>query len=491
MVILACLFGAASLLPLLLAERGGPGNLAAVIPPTSFLLLLCVSAIILVNARATGQTNGIRVFALGPWYLVATAVGFAITSYAWTIPQGGSSAQIRTDSVVAALYLVCLAVAAWTIGYTMGPPQLLRAGAARVMSQVCGSGVARLRSPATPSVFFGIGLLGKAGQLRAGQYGYLSDPRQLLESPSPFTQALLALSDMTLFGIVLATIAAVQAGAPKSRYGILSTMLAIEVLLGLLAGHKIDFLFALLGPLVVFAIARPRLMRPLLIFGVIGFLFVTQFVGAYREVVRSDGRNISAREATAALPSILSATATTNSFTGTATASREALATRMRAIDNVAIIVQKSPEIPPVGVAPLFSAPVLGVVPRAIWPAKPVLATGYEFSQQYYGTSSSIRSSAAVTTVGDLYRHAGVLAVVIGMVCLGAAIRLVDDVAHPWQNLRYTLVYVSLFASFIDIEAGVVGLVAGLPRVLGVALVASYLAFRPQSGNESTAVANT
>ena len=65
--------------------------------------------------------------------------------------------------------------------------------------------------------------------------------------------------------------------------------------------------------------------------------------------------------------------------------------------------------------------PVLGFIPRSVWPTKPVLAAGYEVLQEYYGMPASVHSSVAVTPYGDLYRRGGVAVVIAGMLVLACS----------------------------------------------------------------------
>jgi hypothetical protein len=40
--------------------------------------------------------------------------------------------------------------------------------------------------------------------------------------------------------------------------------------------------------------------------------------------------------------------------------------------------------------AQLVEAPIATLVPRAVWPGKPILNTGYEFSQIYYALPATV-----------------------------------------------------------------------------------------------------
>jgi hypothetical protein len=126
----------------------------------------------------------------------------------------------------------------------------------------------------------------------------------------------------------------------------------------------------------------------------------------------------------------------------------------------------------------LASAPFVGLIPRAIWPDKPVFANGYQFSQEYYGTSSRTYTSAAVTPLGDLYRHGGLVVVAIGMLLLGMVCRLFDLVIRPDLDPR-TICFVLVFLPVIvKSEMDVYTLLLSIPTGIVTALLGSRLICR-------------
>ena len=61
------------------------------------------------------------------------------------------------------------------------------------------------------------------------------------------------------------------------------------------------------------------------------------------------------------------------------------LAQRIRTIDSPAIIMQRTPaQIPYSNPAQLVISPVIDLIPRILWPGKPILTVGYQISQEYY-----------------------------------------------------------------------------------------------------------
>jgi hypothetical protein len=154
---------------------------------------------------------------------------------------------------------------------------------------------------------------------------------------------------------------------------------------------------------------------------------------------------------------------------------------RIREIDSPAVIIQRTPsEVPFSSPADLVAAPVAGMVPRALWPGKPILDAGYQFSQEYYGLPPTVYTSSAVTPVGDLYRHGGWVPVIAGMFLLGCGLRLLDDVLDVRANPHGVFLVLLLFPSLVKGETDWVSLLAGIPATVAVWLLAVALTFRPR-----------
>jgi threonine/homoserine/homoserine lactone efflux protein len=153
--------------------------------------------------------------------------------------------------------------------------------------------------------------------------------------------------------------------------------------------------------------------------------------------------------------------------------------TRIREIDSPAIIVQRTPtQIGFLSPAQLLEAPVAAIVPRAIWPGKPILDSGYQFGQTYYDVPTSVYTSYAITPAGDLYRHGGWIPVIVGMFLLGCVVRLLDDVLDVRANPHSIFLVLLLFPGLVKQENDWVGMLAGIPAMLLVWLFASYMTFR-------------
>ena len=203
------------------------------------------------------------------------------------------------------------------------------------------------------------------------------------------------------------------------------------------------------------------------------------FNQSYRSTARNASGTLSVSQALDAAPSILGQTIGTGNVGGVLSSSASFLLARIRVIDSPAIIMQRTPaEIGFVSPVQLVTAPIVALVPRAVWPGKPILDSGYEFSQTYYELPATVYTSSAITPVGDLYLHGGWIPVIVGMFLLGCGVRLLDDVMDVYGSPHCVFLFLLLFPSLVKQEDDWVGTLAGIPGALLIWLFATYLTFR-------------
>ena len=119
------------------------------------------------------------------------------------------------------------------------------------------------------------------------------------------------------------------------------------------------------------------------------------------------------------------------------------------------------------------------VIPRALWPGKPV-TDPFQVTQDYYG--SSLATASAVTPQGDLWRYGGWVPVIAGMAFLGCLMRAADDVldvrAYPQAALLLLLLWPLLGVP----ERGFTTMLATLPGLIVTWLAVTAAVFRNPAG---------
>ena len=265
----------------------------------------------------------------------------------------------------------------------------------------------------------------------------------------------------------------------------LTVLFLAEIAFGAAAGGKQNFIIAVLAVAIPFTTARHRVHKGLLAFAGLGLtalaflLIVVPFNQSYRTSARNASGTLSVSQALGAAPGILDQTIRTGNVGGALSSSTSFLLSRIREIDSPAIIMQRTPaEIGFVSPVQLVTVPLAALVPRAVWAGKPILDTGYEFSQTYYELPARVYTASAITPVGDLYLHGGWIPVIVGMFLLGCGVRLLDDVMDVYDSPYCVFLFLLLFPSLVKQEDDWVGILAGIPATLLIWLFAIYLTFR-------------
>lgn len=433
---------------------------------------------------AVRQQDGPFLARLGPATVVLYTLTFGCLGLAWLSAQSGSKQVIDAEQIPPAILVAMVGLAALTFGYVCGPPAgLVRAARAAVTNRFP-SGGRSLRVPSIAVWLYLTGTLARGLRLSTGQYGYLQDASQTLASPSPFAQALSMMEALTGIGLVVAALDCFSFSRSLRSRIILACLAVVEIAVGLASASKEDVLFTLVTLALVWTFAGRKLpVLPTLAAALI-VLLLFPFTTEYRSTARSgDSGQISASTALAQLPDAAGDTLDSATPESVAVDGPSVVARRLRQIDNVALVRQKTPdEIPYRPVTSLVQGPLVALVPRALWPSKPIISTGRDFSQDYYELPSSLYSANAITVPGDLIRHGGLPPLMIGLAILGIVLRLFDRALSPARDPRHLVVYVPLFLHLIKLESDVTVFTIGLIQlVILTALVSGLIFARPSA----------
>ncbi len=425
---------------------------------------------------------GLARWKFGPWTLLWYGVTFGLATVTWSRPQISVAADIAVSSVLRALWLTAVGMTCLIGGYCAGPGEPLRQLARRGMATLSSRVTGTVRSRSTPWVLYAAGTAARlASTATTGRFGYVGDAASAVSSATGYAQILTALTLLAPMAVCAAAVQVYwerQAGARVT----MTILFLTELIFGAAAGGKQSFIIAVLAIVIPMSAKRRRMPTAALIVVALFFLaVVVPFNQAYRNVARSGSGTLSPSEAIHQAPGILEQTLTGHSALTLIPNSAFYLLQRVREIDSPAIIVQRTPgQIAFSSPAQLVEAPFVSVIPRAVWAAKPILASGYQFSQQYYGLPANVYTSSAITPVGDLYRHGGWIPVIAGMFLLGCAIRLLDDVLDVRASPHAVFLILLLFPTLVKSEDDWVTLVAGIPETLLIWLLVVALTFRPR-----------
>jgi hypothetical protein len=432
-----------------------------------------------------GKALGLGRWWFGSWTLLWYGIAFGIATLTWIQPQTGTPAEISPSSVLRALWLVAVGMTLWVLGYLAGPGRPARRFGNKVMAALNLRFAPEVRSPLAPWILYAIGTAARITTVATtGVFGYVGNVQSAVTTASGYQQLL---SDLGLCAPLAVTAAALQVyreRVPGARVTLTVLFLA-EIAFGAAAGGKESFIITILAVAIPYTAARRRVHRGLLPFaalaltGLVFLVIVVPFNQAYRSSARSASGTLSASQALDAAPSILGQTIGTGNAGGVLWSSATFLLSRITEIDSPAIILQRTPaEIGFVSPVQLVTAPIVTLVPRAVWPGKPLLDSGYNFSQTYYELPATVYSASSITPVGDLYRHGGWIPVIVGMFLLGCGVRFLDDVMDVYGSPQCAFLFLLLIPSLVLQEDDWVGMLGGVPGILLTWLFATYLTFR-------------
>jgi hypothetical protein len=259
----------------------------------------------------------------------------------------------------------------------------------------------------------------------------------------------------------------------------LTILFVAELAFAAASAGKQNIVVAVLAVVIPMSAARYRLPKMAVGGCVLLFLVIAiPFNQAYRNVAHGVSTTLSTSQAIDDAPAILRQSLTTQSLATALPDSTTYLLQRLQEIDGPAIILQRTPaQIPFSSALQLVEAPLVDIVPRAIWTNKPILASGYAFSQQYYGLPATEYTSSAISPIGDLYRHGGWIPVMLGMLFLGCGVRLLDDVLDIRANPHAIFLILLLFPGLVKGEDDWVAFMAGIPATIVIWLLAVALIF--------------
>ncbi len=442
-------------------------------------LIVTLLAALRIATGVEGGRHGVALWRIGPWYLIWTLFGFGVASFSWTETQQGTSAIIRQESVVTALYAMSVTVVVLTLAYAIGPPQIVTRGATRLLSlSMSGRSVSVSTRSSVPWTLYGIGIGSRLLSLALqGNFGYLGDPNAAVASATGYNQILNVGSTLAVAGVALAAFN-VFAGRVSGAGLTLAMLLTIEAGFAVVSGNKEPFVVAGLALLIPYGAARRRLPWKALTIGGLAFLLILlPFNVAYRDAIRSTSGTLSATAAIGKVPSLLAGTVKSDGMTEVLGDSFETLLHRVRLIDGLAIMIQKTPSnIPYSSPVQYLYAPFIGVIPRAVWPGKPLLTAGYSVNQTYYEMPASVVTSSTVTTPGGFYQHGGWISLIVCAFLLGGFLRLLDKLFRPEGDPRAAFFLLVFLPTLIKSEVDSVELVISLPLLFLTGIVAARLA---------------
>ncbi|MGH3205248.1 MAG: hypothetical protein ACRDP5_24840 [Streptosporangiaceae bacterium] len=451
------------------------------------LTVFCAGLLPLMTVASRSDGLGLASWRIGPWSLVWGALAFGLATISWLGPQiGSSSAEILPDSILRALSMIGVALTMLTAGYCAGPYRLAVTRARHVTDAINRRFSDEIRGPAVPWTLCGVGLVAQlASAVLTGHLGYVGDVAASVTTAPGYGQYLSIAGECVPLAVMAAAIRAYRTRTVAAWLS-LGVLFAVAIAIGALAGGKASFVVAILAVIIPRSVVRGRLPTGAIVAAVLAFLLIViPFNLAYRASARG-AVTLSTGQAVAAAPAIADQVVASDLSPAVLGQSFRYLAQRIRTIDTPAIVMQRTPgEIPFASPAQLLVAPVVGLIPRILWPGKPVLTPGYQISQEYFQLPPQVYTSSAVTPEADLYRHGGWFPLILGMFLLGCGIRILDEVTDLRRSVHGAFLIVLLFPDTVQSGTDCATLLAGIPGMVLLWLAVVTLSFRHRPASAS------
>ena len=417
---------------------------------------------------------GLARWKIGPWTILWYGIVFGITTFTATTPQVGVTAEITLSSDLRALWLVAVGMTAFALGYLIGPSRNILRLAQRRIKSLCTRFSSEVRSPLAPWILFALGASASIfTAATTGKFGYVGSGSAL--DSSSYGGILSSLTLCAPFGLAAAALRTFRERIPGTSITLIVLLLG-DVAFSVALGNKQNFVVTALAAAIPLSVARRRLPKAALtaIIGVF-LMVVVPFNQVYRDAANRN--SLTASQAVGIAPGILRQTLGRSSLATALPHSLDYMALRIREIDSVAIIMQRTPD--QIGFrspVELIVEPLAGLVPRALWPGKPIALTGLQVTQEFY--ESPPDSATDDTLVAGFYWYGGWLPVLAGMFLIGCAVRLVDEVLDVRNNPQAIFFTLLLFPTVVRAEDDWLSIITSIPATIFVWLLAVALTFR-------------
>jgi hypothetical protein len=446
------------------------------------LAVFCIALLLLMAATAGYEGLGLADWRIGPWSLLWGSLAFGLATISWIGPQTGPTAEILPSSVLRALWMIALAMTMLTIGYCAGPSRFAVVHVRRATVMLSRRFTDEVRGPAVPWVLFGVGLVAQFGYAAlTGSLGYVGTNATDATNASGYSQLFALGGECVPLAVAAAAIRARCVRTPSSRVT-LALLFTGAVAAGAAAGGKTSFVVAVIAAIAPYSVSRRRLPAGAIAAAIAFFLLVViPFNQAYRTSARGPV-TLSTSQAIATAPAIAGQVLASDLNLAAIGQSADYLAVRVRTIDSPAIILQRTPsQIPYSSPALLLVSPVVDLIPRALWPGKPILTLGWQMSQEYYQLPAHIFTASNITPEGDLFRHGGWLVLAAGMFLVGSGIRVLDETTDLRRSMHGAFLMLLLFPGIVMAGSDCATLLAGIPSMILLWLAAVTLSFKRRS----------
>jgi hypothetical protein len=275
------------------------------------------------------------------------------------------------------------------------------------------------------------------------------------------------LGDLSLLSIVyLFILQLLKLGDRTSLVLLWAVIVPLRILLGVSAGATFQGLIVVAAILLTYATIRGRLPVGWLVLGFVAFLVVRTVQVEFRELTWQEGRPaIGVLERLSVMAEVGVALLSELGFL------RDAWQVGLSRVSHVmtfAEVVRLTPDYVPFWGGETYWPLVWKLVPRALFPDKPLEITGQEFGHRYgFLSPDDWVTSYNLPQLVEFYANFGPAGVVVGMFLLGVLYRLVQSIfVHPRMGFGATVAWLYLAVKLLLMESALSLVVGGVVQTL-------------------------
>jgi len=416
-------------------------------------------------------------FSPAAFFTFASLVSFSVPGLGlYSDPRGlqprlGSYYWLNISMAVAVAGVVCL----W-LGYLLSSRFHASLRARAVAAVQNHPSHFRLRMAA---VLLVVSVAAQLYSISTGQFAYLRTNR-IQGDLSGFGQ-LTSYGIWSVYYVILVTGWFVFSGKTNNltRY-----LFALECAVGLgsalLSGMKSGVVELLVAVTLPYFYARRRIPTRLFVAGFALFVFFYPVNLTFRTIINGGHLNTTSLADTAgAMGTAVVDTWGNNSVADTLSSTgQQAKLRQADVLQEIGLIVRYTPQPFPYRMGTAYlQLPATILIPRIVWPDKPVDDLGYIMTRDYVGLNAYAAhfSSSAPTIFGDLYMNFGMAGVVVGMALLGFLAGLLFSAISPSLSTGRLLYYFVVFLILTNLEGDLNGTIQTIGEGLFVIWILNWL----------------
>jgi hypothetical protein len=403
------------------------------------------------------------------WFSAPVFVTFYfLTTYivlpGWRFAKGDD----RVDSLyVHAMFLVLIGMTAFWIG------------SLAVMKEIRLRFLPRSRKTSSRVAFMSatalvLGVGAKTVMWKVGLFSYLTD-RSLLASSLWFINWLVIIGNLLNAALI---VSAIEVLGKRSAGGFIKVVFWLSVVFsigfGVISGIKGEILFPLLYLVLIYGITNKKIPKLAFLFPLLAVL-IYPFENAYRANL---GQGYKAQVNTIDGLGAVLKKSFDDTFSKKDTVAEEGFTeTTSRLSDLTYVRDMLSLPDPSLlnGDEKIWLAPIYPLVPRAVWPSKPIFNKGQRLSIALGRTENT---SSAVPVIGDLYLMYGTFGVVVGLFLFGTCYQIyMNWFSKEALSERLLFIYVLMLIQLMALCGDIVGSIAIWVQVAFVILFMSYFIY--------------